>query len=98
MFRRRPAPARALPSPRLLVEELEPRVLFSADAEAVLPGVGWQPDQAPSQPAETTVLPLHQVQGERLVSTSDAQAGTARREVAFVDEGIDDADGLIALL
>ena len=98
MFRRRPTPARPLPSQRLLVEELEPRVLFSADAEAVLPGAIWQPDQVTPQSAENTLLVSHQVQGASVASTADAQASAPRHEVAFVDGGIDDADGLIALL
>src|SRR6218665_3171398 len=98
MFRRRPTPARPLPSQRLLVEELEPRVLFSADAEAVLPGALWQPDQAMPEAAENTLLVSQQVQGASVASASDAQATTPRHEVAFVDCGIDDADGLIALL
>jgi len=97
MFRRRPAPARSLPSKRLLVEELEPRVLFSADAEAVLPGVVWQ-GESPAPQAATMLLVSDADQATTATTTSGAQASGTRHEVAFVDAGIDDAEGLIALL
>src|SRR3989344_5612208 len=97
MFRRRPAPARSLPSKRLLVEELEPRVLFSADAEAVLPGVVWQ-GESPAPQAATTLLVSDADQATTATTTSGAQASGTRHEVAFVDAGIHDAEGLIALL
>lgn len=98
MFRRRPAPARATPQPRLLVEELEPRVLFSADAEAVLPGLSWQADQTAGPQVETTLVSAHQVRSTQDAATTGSQAEAPRHEVAFVDGGIDNADQLIALL
>ena len=83
------APARSRSRSRLLVETLEPRILYSADLAAVVGAVG-------TGGAEAGLM-----QELRLQTSATAMATTATAtaaEIAFVDLGIPDAGTLLSSL
>ncbi|HIV72894.1 MAG TPA: DUF4347 domain-containing protein, partial [Candidatus Aquabacterium excrementipullorum] len=95
--------------PRAEIEELEPRLLFSAEASVFL--AGGDVGAAGANAATTTVAPSASLQYAAIAATqgsasqntnvavvqnATAEADTATREIVFVDLGIDNADTLIA--
>ena len=82
-----------MPGHKALLEELEPRILYSADLAAAL-GAAWGV-QAGAQAVDWGTAQAAQLPHElRLVSAAQ-QAGSAH-EIAFVDLGVPDAQTLVA--
>jgi hypothetical protein len=80
------------PDTALIVEELEPRILYSADPATLL-----QPDYA-APAAEARVLEPAPLFGTATAEAYDTAQHAPRREVVFIDAGVQDADELLANL
>ena len=76
-----------LQRPRLRVEELEPRILYSADANPLL-WAGADPN------ASAIVAPVDSQDSVQVVDASQQQQ-QRRREIVFVDAAVPDAQTLI---
>lgn len=91
----RPSVRRPLPR-AFLIEELEPRVLFSADADAVWVGGPGQPLDAPPQ-AIVQAAPAMGTE-DRSGSHALSVEGAGGREVVFLDASVPDAADWLAAL
>ncbi|TAL19632.1 MAG: DUF4347 domain-containing protein, partial [Aquabacterium sp.] len=81
-----------------LVEELESRLLYSADVEGVLPGAAALLPQPVEQSAVASVTDAAAQQAAASASSGAAAVTQARVELVFVDASLPDADQLIAAL
>jgi Tol biopolymer transport system component len=71
-----------------VLEELEPRVLLSADVQAGLGDLGPEQETDPAEPAAQVALLDH-------AATSDQDAVRTRRELVIIDPGTDDVQQLV---
>ena len=82
-----------MPGHKALLEELEPRILYSADLAAAL-GAAWGAQAGAQAVDGGTAQAAQQPHELRLVSA--AQLAGSTHEIAFVDLGVPDAQTLIA--
>ena len=89
---RPPAPTKARPAPRPILEELEPRLLYAADHPLALLGVAAEPAQVQAWAPAPVAATAGSLGGIAATAASQPQ----RLEIVFIDGGLDGADALAA--
>ncbi|MDO9237872.1 MAG: DUF4347 domain-containing protein, partial [Aquabacterium sp.] len=89
-----PPMKRKIPRFTGLVEELEPRILFNADAGAILAPIPWMPQDEP----RAVVQQVLSAQNDTVAVSTPCAASVVRTELVFVDARVPDAKKLVEAL